>query len=161
MFILIRISNDTYFDLFSFSGKGISELGLEAECYLSKKASLTYYLFMYQYNTTSFDTFSDDGYVYKFMNHTTFYTGICIYQTWKRLSGTSTCPYHKSRYYDCYDCKYASGELFRECSCKERINTPCNERLSPIKTEWGYRCAYFKKCPWADNHKIEEEYFSK
>lgn len=73
-------SNDTYFDLFSFSGKGISELGLEAECYLSKKASLTYYLFMYQYNTTSFDTFSDDGYVYKFMNHTTFYTGICIYQ---------------------------------------------------------------------------------
>ena len=86
---------------------------------------------------------------------------IRIYQTWKRLSGTSKCPYHKSRYYDCYDCKYVSGELFRECSCKERINAPCNERLSPIKTEWGYRCAYFKKCPWADNHKIEEEYFSK
>ena len=86
---------------------------------------------------------------------------INICQIWKRLSGTSKCPYHKSRNYDCYDCEYVTGYLLRECSCKERIDTPCNERLSPIKTEWGYRCAYFKKCPWADNHKIEEEYFSK
>lgn len=72
---------ESYFDLFSFSGKGISELGLEAECYLSKKNNFTYYLLMYQFNTSLFDTFEDDGNVYKFMNHTTFYTGVCIFKS--------------------------------------------------------------------------------
>lgn len=67
-----------------------------------------------------------------------------IGQKWERLSGTDKCPYHKSRIYSCCDCKYVGGELYRDCMCKERFT---------IKSEWDGRCAYFKKCEWADDYK--------
>lgn len=74
-----------------------------------------------------------------------------INQKWERLSGTDKCPFNKSRYYSCYDCKFVSGSLLRDCSCEERNNTPYNER-SVIETEWGKQCGYFEKCKWADDY---------
>lgn len=79
---------------------------------------------------------------------------ISIGQNWVRLSGTNKCPFHKSRYYDCYDCKYIGGSLLRDCTCKERNETPYKERLY-IENEWGRACGYFEKCNWADNYKTE------
>ena len=75
-----------------------------------------------------------------------------IGQRWERLSGTDKCPFHKSRNYTCYDCKYICGDLCRECSCKERTDTPYNERLT-VENEWGKQCGYFEKCEWADDYK--------
>jgi hypothetical protein len=81
---------------------------------------------------------------------------IYIDQKWVRLSGTDKCPFHKSRYYTCFDCSYLYGPNFEECNCDERNNTPYKERLPDIETEdWGERCAYFDKCEWADNYKEE------
>ena len=77
-----------------------------------------------------------------------------INQEWKRLSGTKKCPFNKSRYYSCYDCRYSGGPLCRECLCDERNKTPYNER-PVIKTEWGDQCGYFEKCEWADDYKNE------
>ena len=73
---------NSYFDLFSYSGKGISELGLEAECYLYNKSNINtqYFLIMYQYDPSAFEEFFDDGYVYSYINHTTFYTGVCLFE---------------------------------------------------------------------------------
>lgn len=83
---------------------------------------------------------------------------IYVYQIWKRLSGTSLCPFHKPRRYSWYDCKYIHGPLLRECSCKERSNTPYNERKPDIQVEeWGNLCAYFEKSELADTYKYEDE----
>lgn len=93
---------------------------------------------------------------FKFKLHIKLPYLIHIRQKFVRLSGTDKCPYHKSRFYDCYDCKYVCGELLRECSCKERINTPYKERIHDVDVEdWGKRCAYFEKCDWADNYKSQ------
>ena len=77
-----KADKNSYFDLFSYSGKGISELGLEAECYLYNKSNINtqYYLVMYQYDPSAFEGFTDDGYVYSYINHTTFYTGVCLFE---------------------------------------------------------------------------------
>ena len=75
-----------------------------------------------------------------------------IGQEWKRLSGTEKCPFHKSRYYSCYDCKYMGDPLDANCICNVRNNTPYKERLE-IQTEWGNQCGYFEKCEWADDYK--------
>jgi hypothetical protein len=77
-----------------------------------------------------------------------------IGKKWERLSGTDKCPFHKERYYNCYDCKYVGGELLSECKCEARNNTTYKERLPYIHTkDWGKRCAYFEKCAWADDYK--------
>lgn len=71
---------------------------------------------------------------------------LCISQKWERLSGTRRCPYHKSKYYSCYDCKHVCGELLRECNCNSRVDTSYENRLPDVDTEdWGKRCAYFEK----------------
>ena len=77
-----KADKNSYFDLFSYSGKGISELGLEAECYLYNKSNINtqYFLIMYQYDPSAFEEFFDDGYVYSYINHTTFYTGVCLFE---------------------------------------------------------------------------------
>lgn len=77
---------------------------------------------------------------------------ICISSKWERFSGTSKCPYHKSRNYTCYDCEYLCGEFLRECGCKERNETPYKER-PVVENTWDKPCAYFKKCSWADDYK--------
>ena len=61
------------------------------------------------------------------------------------LSGTTKCPFHKSRRYDCYTCKHQCG--FREC------NIPYNERKEiDQSTECNrYICGSFEKCEWADD----------
>ena len=79
---------------------------------------------------------------------------IYIDQEWKRLSGTAKCPFHRSRNYTCYDCKYVGGNLLRDCLCEERNNTNYKER-AVIKNEWGQKCAYFEKCDWADDYKTK------
>jgi len=79
-----------------------------------------------------------------------------IGKRYERLSGTDKCPFHKSRYYSCYDCKYPCGDLLRECGRKDKVNTPYKERLPDIDTEdWGKRCAYFEKCKWADDYRSQ------
>lgn len=61
------------------------------------------------------------------------------------LSGTTKCPFHKSRRYTCWDCKHQSG--LRECSI------PYNKRRKiEYSTEWDRcLCGSFEKCEWADN----------
>lgn len=76
-----KIKTSSVIDFFSFSGKGISELGLETECYLSKKEELSYFLLTYKYSESSFKSFEDDHDVYQLINQTTFYTGICIFKS--------------------------------------------------------------------------------
>lgn len=79
---------------------------------------------------------------------------IHISQKWERLSGTDKCPFHKSRRYTCYDCRYICGDNLEECCCPERYGVPFKERLPDVETEdWGTRCAYFDKCEWADDYK--------
>lgn len=81
---------------------------------------------------------------------------IYIGQKWERLSGTDKCPFHKSRHYSCYDCKYIGGEWLRDCSCSERIKTYYKDRKPDIYIEdWGKRCAYFEKNEWADDYKMQ------
>ena len=77
---------------------------------------------------------------------------ISINRKWKRLSGTNKCPYHKSRNYTCYDCRFNSlaGE---DCYCEERTNTHYKDRKPDTVTkDWGKKCAYFEKCEWADDY---------
>lgn len=82
---------------------------------------------------------------------------IFITKEWKRLSGTNKCPFHKSRNYTCYDCKYCGGILSRDCLCEERNNTPVKERKEYIDNEWSKysKCGYFEKCDWADDYLKE------
>ena len=71
----------------------------------------------------------------------------------ERLSGTHKCPYHKSRNYTCLDCKYDSYDIDGICRCKERANTPIEDRKSYHSDEWrnDSRCAYFEKVFYADD----------
>ena len=76
-----------------------------------------------------------------------------IGQKCERLSGTDKCPYHKSRNYTCYDCKFIDGEL--HC-CSEKINTHYKDWKPDIETQdWGKKCAYFEKCSWADDYLVK------
>jgi hypothetical protein len=80
-----------------------------------------------------------------------------IYITGKyaRLSGTSKCPYNKTRHYTCHDCDYCGGPLLRECTCEERNETPYNERPQ-VENKWEQPCHYFKKWEFADDYKTEK-----
>ena len=61
--------------LYVFSGKGVSEPGLESDCI---QYNFSYYFITYIYKEFSLQTFIDDFDVYQFINQTSFYTGICI-----------------------------------------------------------------------------------
>ena len=74
------ISNETngfknYLGLAGFSGKGISDLGLEEECL---RNNFIYYLLTYQYKDGSFVTLSDQNNAFLFFQQNTFYTGLCL-----------------------------------------------------------------------------------
>jgi len=68
------------------------------------------------------------------------------------LSGTTKCPFNKSRRYTCWDCQYCDGDPDGVCLNKERNETPVKERDFD-DPDWGkyHRCKFFKKTPWADN----------
>lgn len=75
---------------------------------------------------------------------------IYIGKHWKRLSGTSKCPYKMERIYTCLDCSHQTG--LRECDIA----------ISDRKRDdnaFHNRCGSFEKCEWADDYKddIDEE----
>ena len=126
------------------------ECGDALDCDMRKKCK--YRAKWYKFNNMLVDIHS----FFEYRLHIKLPHLIYIGQRWKRLSGTNKCPYHKSRYYDCHDCKYVGGELLRTCYCSERTNTYYKNRKPDIETEdWGKRCAYFEKCDWADDYKCQ------
>ena len=64
-----------YLGLIGFSGKGVSDLGLEEECL---KYHYIYYLLTYVFKNSSYVTFSDQTNAFLFFQQNTFYTGICL-----------------------------------------------------------------------------------
>ena len=75
-YCLNNLTNSLDFRLvYVFSGKGVSEPGLESDCI---QYNFSYYFITYIYKEFSFQTFIDDFDVYQFINQTSFYTGICI-----------------------------------------------------------------------------------
>ena len=71
-------NNNILFNIFSHSGKGFNELGLENECNLVSTHNLSYFLILYQYEHNSYSFLSDDRNVFMFLNRSSFYTGVCI-----------------------------------------------------------------------------------
>ena len=71
-------NNNILFNIFSHSGKGFNELGLESECNLVSTHNLSYFLILYQYEHNSYSFLSDDRDVFMFLNRSSFYTGLCI-----------------------------------------------------------------------------------
>jgi hypothetical protein len=83
---------------------------------------------------------------------------ICFKKEWKRLSGTKLCPYHKSRRYSCYNCKYLGYDhyhLEENCLNKIRNNTCYKNTLEP-DNDWNTKCKFFEKNDWADDYKTED-----
>lgn len=74
-----------------------------------------------------------------------------INKLWTNLSGTTKCPYHKSRLYSCWDCKYCSGGLDSVCLNEKRNSAGFEERKF-VDPEWGphHRCSFFEKHERAD-----------
>jgi len=68
------------------------------------------------------------------------------------LSGTTTCPFNKTRRYTCWDCEYSDGNIDGMCLNEERNNTPIKEREcnDPV---WGNhgKCKFFEKTEWTDD----------
>ena len=64
-----------YLGLIAFSGKGVSDLGLEEECL---KNNYVYYLLTYVFKNASYVTFSDQTNAFLFFQQNTFYTGLCL-----------------------------------------------------------------------------------
>ena len=64
-----------YLGLAGYSGKGISDLGLEEECL---RNNFIYYLLTYEYKNGSFVTFSDQKNAFLFFQQNIFYTGLCL-----------------------------------------------------------------------------------
>ena len=71
-------SNNILFNIFSHSGKGLNELGLENECNLVSTHNLSYFLILYQYEHNTYSFLSDDRDVFMFLNRSSFYTGVCV-----------------------------------------------------------------------------------
>jgi hypothetical protein len=86
---------------------------------------------------------------FEYKLHIKFPHLICFQKEWVRLSGTKLCPYHKSRNYTCWDCKY--NTYTENCLNETRNNTPYKETL--CDSEWGKKCKFFDKNEWADDYK--------
>ena len=73
-----------------------------------------------------------------------------ISRKWVRLSGTTKCPYNKSRLYTCWDCQYCDGDPDGVC-LHPRAASRCYEDLAVIDPEWGshHRCKLFAPIPGA------------
>lgn len=70
-----------------------------------------------------------------------------------RLSGTTKCPYGKSRLYTCWQCKYCDGDPDGVCLNPKKA-TMSIEELKFDDPEWGTynRCSLFEKNEWADRY---------
>ena len=64
-----------YLAMAAFSGKGISDLGLEEECL---RNNYIYYLLTFDYINGSYVTFSDQNKAFLFFQQNTFFTGLCL-----------------------------------------------------------------------------------
>ena len=64
-----------YLNLLAYSGKGLSDLGLEDECI---RYNFTYYLLTYEYRNGTEVTFSDQKNSFLFFQQNIFFTGICL-----------------------------------------------------------------------------------
>ena len=84
----IRSLNETtgdfvnYLGMIAFSGKGVSDLGLEEECL---RNNYTYNLLTYDYINGSYVTISDQTHAFLFLQQNTFYTGLCFPNNCSRL----------------------------------------------------------------------------
>lgn len=76
---------------------------------------------------------------------------LCIHKKYVDFSGTSKCPFHTSRRYTCWDCKYTSGQIDGECLHPLYASTPLEELKVKDDPNWeGGRCSLFEKNEWAD-----------
>ena len=74
--ILEKYGNyESYLGMAAFSGKGLSDLGLQEECL---RNNYIYYLLTYDYINGSFVTFNEQNKAFLFFQQNTFYTGICL-----------------------------------------------------------------------------------
>ena len=66
------------------------------------------------------------------------------------LSGTTKCPYGKSRFYTCYDCKYCGYD--RSCNNPKYSTATYEELIDFIDDDWNRhcRCNLFEKSDYAD-----------
>lgn len=61
----------------------------------------------------------------------------------ERLSGTSKCPFHKSKHLTCWDCKYAIG--MDRCT-NEKYHNASYEESKSDDPDWPYgKCKFFEK----------------
>lgn len=69
----------------------------------------------------------------------------------RSLSGTEMCPYHKSRYYTCWDCEYCVGR--GNCTNKQYRESTWKEAHDFDDPDWHHtgRCKFFEKHEYADN----------
>ena len=67
--------SQNYYGLIGFSGKGVSDLGLEEECL---RNDYIYYLLTYEYINSSYVTFGDQTNTFLFFEQNKFYTGLCL-----------------------------------------------------------------------------------
>jgi hypothetical protein len=66
------------------------------------------------------------------------------------LSGTTKCPFHKSRHYTCWDCIYSNGCIDGGCSNEQYHKATYEESRSTDK-EWKHgKCKFFEATPWSD-----------
>lgn len=77
---------------------------------------------------------------------------IHIDKQYTHLSGTTMCPFHKSRLYTCWDCKYCDGDPDGVC-LNPRKKTATKEETDFTDPEWGkhHRCGLFEKDDFADD----------
>lgn len=67
------------------------------------------------------------------------------------LSGTTKCPFHKSRHYTCWDCKYSDGQVHGSC-LNEKYRKASYEESRTDDPEWNSgKCKFFEKNEWADD----------
>lgn len=76
------------------------------------------------------------------------------------MSGTTKCPFHKSRCYTCFHCKYSE---YDNCECEqicvnENYQQATYEEANAFEdSDWHHqgRCKFFEKNEWADNYDRE------
>lgn len=75
---LETVSTDTFLQMFTSTGKGLNERGLEDECIFANitDTTLAYYLFIFDLG--GFESFTEDVSTLNFLNQTSFYIGGCL-----------------------------------------------------------------------------------
>ena len=68
---------ENFLHLLSYSGKGLSDLGQESSCF---RKNFSYYLISYNYNGND-----KKNQIFKFLENSNFYTGLCLFDECKSL----------------------------------------------------------------------------